>query len=215
MSYTREQIADALDLAVLKPTAEPRDIVRVAREVQRQDIHTICVAPCNVRLAKTQTERVCAVVGFPHGNALPAVKLLEATLAIGHGARELDMVINYGHFLAGTRKTAHEELTLLVHLCKPMGIPVKAILETCYYQPDQIRDACKLCVDCGVDFVKTSTGFGPSGASMEAVTVMVEAVEGKAQVKASGGIKTYADATRYLDLGCTRLGASAFEELLP
>jgi deoxyribose-phosphate aldolase len=96
-----------------------------------------------------------------------------------------------------------------------MSIPIKAILETCFYQPDQIRDACKLCVDCGVDFVKTSTGFAPGGATPEAVKTMLEAVNGEAQVKASGGIKTYADAARYLDLGCTRLGASTYRELLP
>jgi deoxyribose-phosphate aldolase len=215
VSYTREQIADALDLAVLNPTADPRDIIRVARKVEKENIRTICVAPSNVRLAHSQTKRITAVVGFPHGNTLSAVKVLEASLAIGHGARELDVVINYGHFLAGKPKTVHEELTLLVHLFKPMGVPIKAILETCYYQPDQIRDACKLCVDCGVDFVKTSTGFGSGGASVEAVKVMVEAVNGNAQVKASGGIKTYADAARYLDLGCTCLGSSVFEELLP
>ncbi len=92
---------------------------------------------------------------------------------------------------------------------------VKAILEICYYAPAQIHEACRLCVKSGVDFVKTSTGFGPSGATPEAVKTMLEAVDGEAQVKASGGIKTYADATRYLDLGCTRLGASIYRELLP
>jgi deoxyribose-phosphate aldolase len=215
MSYTREQIAAALDLAVLKPTATDRDVIRAARLVRKEGIASICVAPSNVWLAKRYTDRVCAVIGFPHGNTLPAVKLLEAGLAIGHGASELDVVINYGHLLAGKPKIVHEELILLVHLFKPMGIPIKAVLETCHYRPDQIRDACKLCVNCGVDFVKTSTGFGPSGATSEAIRVMVQAVSGRAQVKASGGIKTYADAARYLDLGCTRLGASTYRELLP
>ena len=92
---------------------------------------------------------------------------------------------------------------------------VKAILEVCHYTPDQIFQACRLCVAAGVDFVKTSTGFGPGGATPEAVKTMLEAVDGEAQVKASGGIKTYADAARYLDLGCTRLGASTYRELLP
>jgi deoxyribose-phosphate aldolase len=92
---------------------------------------------------------------------------------------------------------------------------VKAILETCYYRPEQIVAACCLCVDCGVDFVKTSTGFGPGNATPEAVRLMVETVKGTAQVKASGGIKSYADACRFLDLGCTRLGSSRYLDLLP
>ena len=99
-------------------------------------------------------------------------------------------------------------------MVRRFGVVVKAILETRYYTDPQIRDACRLCVDCGVDYVKTSTGFGAGGATPEAVTAMIEAVAGKAQVKASGGIKTYADAARYLDLGCTRIGSSKFRELL-
>ncbi len=216
MTYTRKQIAEALDLAVLKPSASPRDVARAAQEVRVENIRSICVAPVNVGLARLYADDVAAVVGFPHGNTLPAVKLLEASLAVGHGATELDVVVNYGHFLAGKPQTVKEELTLLVNLLRPLPIAVKAILETCYYSPDQIRDACKLCVDCGVDFVKTSTGFAPGGATPEAVEIMVAAVRGSdVEVKASGGIKTYADAARYLDLGCTRLGASVFEELLP
>jgi len=216
MTYTRKQIADALDYAVLKPTATPRDIVRAARKVRDEGIRSICVAPANVGIARLYADDVTAVIGFPHGNTMPAVKLLEATLAVGHGALELDVVINYGQFLAGKPHLVKEELTLLVNCFKPMPIAIKAILETCYYTSQQIHDACKLCVDCGVDFVKTSTGFGDGGATVPAVMVMLEAVKGSGvEVKASGGVKTYADAARYLDLGCTRLGAGRFEELLP
>lgn len=216
MSYTRKQIAEALDLAVLRPTATHADIVRAAHKVKTESIRSLCVAPVNVGIARLYAEDIAAVVGFPHGNTLPAVKVLEASLAVSHGATELDVVVNYGHFLAGKPQTVKEELTLLVNLFRPMPVIVKAILETSYYNPDQIRDACKLCVDCGVGFVKTSTGFGSGGATEEAVRIMVAAVRGSGVgVKASGGIKTYADAARYLDLGCTRLGSSVFEELLP
>jgi len=216
VSYTRKQIADALDLAVLKPTATPADIVRAAHKVKTEGIRSICVAPANVGVARLYADDVAAVIGFPHGNTLPAVKLLEATLAVGHGATELDVVINYGHFLAGRLQLVKEELMLLVNCFRPMPIIIKAILETCYYKPSQVYHACKLCVDHGVDFVKTSTGFGAGPATPEVVQIMVDAVRGSdVEVKASGGIKTYADAARYLDLGCTRLGASVFEELLP
>jgi len=216
MTYTKEQIANALDYAVLKPNATPADIVRAACKVKTENIRSLCVAPVNVGVARLYADDVSAVVGFPHGNTLPAVKLLEAGMAVRYGATEVDVVINYGHFLANRWQTVREELMLLVKGFKPMPIIVKAILETCYYTPVQIRDACKLCVDCGVDFVKTSTGYAAGGATPEAVQIMVDAVRGSSvQVKASGGIKTYADACMYLDLGCTRLGAGRFEELCP
>ena len=102
MSYTREQIAAALDLAVLKPTATTGDVIAAARLVKEEGIASICVAPCNVRLAKQYTDRVCAVIGFPHGNTTPEVKQYEARQAIDNGAVELDVVCNYGRFLDGT-----------------------------------------------------------------------------------------------------------------
>jgi deoxyribose-phosphate aldolase len=127
----------------------------------------------------------------------------------------LDVVVNYGPFLDNGHHNAFWDVAGIVKAAHPRGVLVKAILETCYYTPDQIFQACRLCVAAGVDFVKTSTGFGPGGAMPEAVKTMLEAVDGEVKVKASGGIKTYADAARYLDLGCTRLGASTYRELLP
>jgi len=216
MSYTREQIAAALDLAVLKPTATIRDVIRAGRLVQKEGIATICVAPCNVALAKRYTDRVCAVIGFPHGNTTPEVKQYEARQAIANGAIELDVVCNLGRFLDG--KCDREWLglgSLIYDAYAARRMRVKAILETGHLSPRQIANLCKVCVRAGADFVKTSTGFGPEGATVEAVKIMVEAVKGRAEVKASGGIKTYADAARYLDLGCTRIGASVYKELLP
>jgi len=215
MVYPPQMIARALDLAVLKPEATTEEVHEAARLVAREGIRSVCVAPCNVKVARKITDRVCAVVGFPHGTSVPAVKLHEAAMAVGHGAAEIDVVINYGRFLEGHPRPVREELSYIVNMVCRFGVVVKAILETCHYTDQQIRDACRLCVDCGVDYVKTSTGFGPAGATVEAVGIMVEAVKGRAEVKASGGIKTYADAARYLDLGCTRIGASVFEELLP
>jgi deoxyribose-phosphate aldolase len=103
MSYTKEQIAAALDPAVLKPTAATGDVIATARQVQDDGIASLCVAPCNVRLAKRYTDRVCVVIGFPHGNTTPEVKEYEARQAIAHGAIELDVVCNVGRFLDGRR----------------------------------------------------------------------------------------------------------------
>jgi deoxyribose-phosphate aldolase len=218
MSYTKEQIATALDLAVLSPIATPLQIADAGQLVKQRDIHSLCVASGNVRLARQFTSRVTAVVGFPHGNISQEAKVEEAEEASWERVDEIDVVLNYGRLLAGDCDPVASELISIMkvlHAQNP-AILVKAILETCYYTDAQIYDACKMCVDCGVDFVKTSTGFGPGGATPKAVEIMVKAVAGsKTQVKASGGIKTYADAARYIDLGCTRLGSSKYWELLP
>jgi deoxyribose-phosphate aldolase len=156
---------------------------------------------------------VCAVIAFPDGNTLPEAKCAEALAAMDCGAKELDVVVNYGPFLDGGHHNAFWDVAGIVKAAYPRGVLVKAILEI--HTPDQIHQACRLCITAGVDFVKTSTGFGPGGATPEAVKTMLEAVNDEAQVKASGGIKTYADAVLYLDLGCARLGASTYRELLP
>lgn len=215
MNYTREQILRTLDLAVLKPEAASGDVIAAARTVEELGMASICVAPCNVALAKRYTPRVCSVVGFPHGNTTPRVKRLETHEAIDNGAVEIDMVLNIGRFLDGTYPA--KELRYLGEEVHSRGMKAKAILETCYLNEGEIAVLCDLCVHHGIDWVKTSTGFGSGGATPEAVQVMVNAVQGKAQVKASGGIKTYAQACCYLNLGCTRLGVgfTSYEGLLP
>jgi len=215
MSYTKEQIAAALDLAVLKPTATAADMRAACALAVARKIKSVCVAPAWVPMASDLYSNVCAVVAFPHGNTLPEAKYAEAVAAMDCGAKELDVVVNYGRFLDGGKPDTFSEIGQIVKAAKPRGVLVKALLETCYYQPDQLRRACRLCVESGVDFVKTSTGFAESGAEGEAVKIMVDAVDGKAQVKASGGIKTYSTAAYFLDLGCTRIGASTYLGLLP
>jgi deoxyribose-phosphate aldolase len=157
---------------------------------------------------------VTTVIGFPFGNTSAYIKRCEAERALYDGATELDMVINFGQFLDGNYKAVEHELSVM-RLLSP-GYVLKAILETCYYPTiRQIRHACQLCADLGVDFVKTSTGFGPQGADPRVVEYMVACVQGtQTQVKASGGIRTYEQALTYLDLGCTRIGSSTFLEPL-
>jgi deoxyribose-phosphate aldolase len=223
MSYTKEQIAAALDLAVLKPTAATGDVIAAARLVKEENLASICVAPCNVRLAKQYTDRVCAVIGFPHGTTTPEVKEFEARQAIANGATELDVVCNYSYFLDGTCSLDDPPFDRLgiggvVDVAHKQGVLVKAILETYCLDVGQIMQLCEMCVREGVDFVKTSTGCGPGGATPEAVWAMrriIEELGSRVQIKASGGIKTYADACHYLRLGCTRIGASVYRELLP
>jgi len=132
------------------------------------------------------------------------------------GVKELDVVINYGRLLDRYYTPVQQELTAIVEAAKSGGVIVKAIMEACYYTMGQLENAGRFCVDLGVDFLKTSSGYGLHGANPQNVKALLQAVEGTdAQVKASGGIKSYNDAAKFLDLGCTRLGASRFKELLP
>lgn len=157
----REQIArgiaQALDLAVLKPTATASDVYRGCQLVEKEDIASVCVAPAHVAYAKRFTDRVCSVIGFPHGNTFPNVKWREAMMAMDRGAIELDVVVNYGQFLAGRATLLRHELKDLVTTAHKRNVKVKAILEVCYYTPEQINEACQLCVQYGVDWVKTPT----------------------------------------------------------
>jgi deoxyribose-phosphate aldolase len=211
--YTKDEITAALDYAVLKPTATCADIYNAAELVEANGIASICVAPCNVSLARQKTKRVCSVIGFPHGNTF--TKFEEAVRAIDNGARELDVVLNYGRFLEGSWFRAYNEICSIVPYAHKRNVLVKVILETCYYTPNQIMDAVKLCIDCEADYVKTSTGFARDGATYSVVELMVETAQDRIKVKASGGIHDYANVKMYLDLNCARIGSSKFHELLP
>ena len=214
MTYTKEKIASVLDLAVLKPTATRADVRDACAIANKYGIKSVCVAPCNVELAAHRGVNVCAVIGFPHGNSTLEAKYAEAVKAMRDGATELDVVLNYGRFLDGDIYTVQAELGLIVATAHSCGVRVKAILESCFYTPNQLREMCHICVDGGVDFVKTSTGFF-DGATVGVVQILIDSVGDQCRVKASGGVNTYARAARYLDMGCLRLGASNFFNLLP
>ncbi len=209
------KIADALDYAILKPLATREEIKDGCVFATKHKLKAVCVSSCNVRLATKWHNNVCSVIGFPHGNMAGNIKFHEAFDAIINGAKELDIVINYGRFLDGDLGIIKEELLSICNFAKESDILVKAILESCHYTIKQLEDACKRCADIGVDFVKTSTGFGFENATTTDILSMINAVKGtKVQVKASGGIDTNAKAMKFLDLGCTRLGSSKYLELL-
>jgi len=216
MNYTAEQIAARLDLAVLKPTATRNDVKCACALANKHGIKSVCVAPIYVPLAVSLFNNVSCVIGFPHGNSMPDTKCHEALYAMINGAKELDVVVNYGRFLDGDSEPMELELQEIVREAKYHNVLVKAILETCYYSRLQIREACYICADTEVGFVKTSTGYASNGATEWAVQEIIDAVcLTPLRVKASGGIKTYKDAARMLDLGCDRIGSGSFHSLLP
>ena len=212
---TAADVALALDHAVLKPEYTRDDLVRHAAMCVARGVGCLCVRSVDVaaaaRLVAGSPVVVASVIGFPHGSQRPEVKALEARLAIADGARELDMVMNIGALRSGDEATVRDEIAAVVAEARPRGVVVKVILETCHLTEYQIAAACRLAEAAGADFVKTSTGFGvppngPGGATPEAVRVMLDTVGGRVRVKASGGIRSWDDAVRFLDMGCARIG---------
>ena len=208
-------VARGLDHAVLRPEFTQTDLESHAAMCVERGVGCLCVRSADVaaatRFVTGSPVVVASVVGFPHGAQRPEVKALEARLAIADGARELDMVMNLGRFLSGDEGAVEHDIAAVVAEARPHGVLVKVILETCYLSPAGIAAGCRLAERAGADFVKTSTGFGvkasgPTGATPEAVRIMLDTVDGRLGVKASGGIRTWADAVMYLDMGCTRLG---------
>ncbi|MFK7829743.1 MAG: deoxyribose-phosphate aldolase [Congregibacter sp.] len=207
--YNTAAIAAAIDHTLLKPEAEAADIDRICDEAIAHNFAAVCVNSVWIdrvasRLAGSAV-RPCSVVGFPLGASLTAAT--EAAAAIDAGAQEIDMVLSIGHALAGDWDAVRDGITAVFNVCH--GTPLKVILETCLLSDAQKRTACQICVDVGVAFVKTSTGFSTGGATIEDVALMRSVVGPHMGVKASGGIRDRATATAMLAAGATRLGCSA------
>ncbi|HHU36103.1 MAG TPA: deoxyribose-phosphate aldolase [Treponema sp.] len=201
-----------LDAAILKPEFTTEQVIAAIDESLRWNTKTVCVRPCDVALARercegTETEVSC-VLSFPHGCAPTPVKSFEAKNLIEQGAHEIDMVANFGKIRSGDWSYVQDDISAVVAVCKPAGILVKVIFETCFLLPEEIVRTTKICIACGADFVKTSTGFASGGATKEAVRIMIETGNGKIQVKPSGGIRDRETALAFLEMGATRLGTN-------
>ena len=210
LEFSRSAVAAVFDFAVLKPDQTVLDIESAVSLCRGLSIGCLCVRPVDVRYATSllqdQMTSVASVVGFPHGTNTTVVKAHEAKLAIEDGAREIDMVIALPALLNGDYRAVYDDIGAVVNEARPTNVPVKVILETCYLKKTEIIQACQISEAAGASFVKTSTGFAPSGASPESVKTMLETVDGRIGVKASGGIRTWNDCVNYLRMGCTRIG---------
>jgi deoxyribose-phosphate aldolase len=215
---TVADVAKTLDHAVLKPEFARDDLAKHAAMCVARGVGCLCVRSCDVaaaaRLVAGSPVVVAAVIGFPHGAQRPEVKALESRLAIADGARELDMVLNVGALRSGDEEAVRADIAAVVGEAKPKGVVVKVILETCFLTLDEVAVACRLTEEAGADMVKTSTGFGSAGATPEAVQVMLDTVGRRLGVKASGGIRSWLDCVRYLDMGCARIGVGAAADIL-
>ena len=207
-----EELAARIDHTLLKPEARPEDIDRLCREALEWGFCAVCVNPLYVaravRALAGSPVKVATVVGFPLGASTPLAKVVETVEALAAGAAEIDMVAPVGLLLAGDTEGYAEHIRAVGRAMGPSKV-LKVILETGLLSDEQKRLAARIAVEEGAQFVKTSTGFGPGGATVEDVRLLAAAVEGRAKVKASGGIRTLEAALRLIEAGADRLGTSS------
>ena len=204
-------IAKYIDHTILKATTTSKEVEKLCLEAKEYGFYSVCVNGCFVKeckeLLKDSDVKIAAVVGFPLGAMTKTAKVFEAREAIANGANEIDMVINVGKLIEGNSKYVEDEIR---EIKEAIGKNVlKVIIETCYLNEEQKMLACELSLNANADFVKTSTGFGTAGATFEDVILMKKMVGDNAEVKASGGVKSYETAEKYIELGATRLGTSS------
>ncbi len=203
-------LAGMIDHTMLKADA-PRDvIIRYCDEAKQYGFASVCVNSCRVPLVREQLQgsgvKVCCVVGFPLGAMLTEAKAAETRYAVEAGAQEVDMVLNIGWMKDRDYDAVQKDIEAVRQAAGP-DVVLKVIIETCLLTDEEKVKACELSVAAGADFVKTSTGFSTGGATAEDVALMKKTVNGKALVKASGGIRTNADALRLAEAGANRIGA--------
>ncbi|MEC0309543.1 deoxyribose-phosphate aldolase [Paenibacillus lautus] len=205
-------IAGMIDHTLLKADATQAEITKITEEAKKYEFASVCVNPtwvsyCAEQLADTNV-KVCTVIGFPLGAATSAVKAFEAKDAIANGATEVDMVINIGALKDRNDELVLKDIQAVVDAAKGKAL-VKVIIETSLLTEEEKVRACKLSVQAGADFVKTSTGFSTGGATPEDVALMRKTVGEKIGVKASGGVRSKEDMDRMIEAGATRIGASS------
>ncbi|MGH9735569.1 MAG: deoxyribose-phosphate aldolase [Candidatus Acidiferrales bacterium] len=216
--FEPEDVARLIDHTLLKPEASRDDIRRISEEALKYGFATVCVNPTNVAQAadvlRGSNVHVCTVAGFPLGATPPQVKIYETEQSIGLGAREIDMVINIGALKSGDYAALEDDIRGVVDACHHGGSVCKVILECALLTDGEKQDACRAAQNAGAEFVKTSTGFGPGGATVDDVRLMRAAVGPEMGVKAAGGIRTFEDLKRMVEAGATRIGASASVKII-
>lgn len=200
-----------IDHTILKATATKADIVKLCQEAITHNFFSVCVNSCFVSLAKAELKnsdvKVCSVIGFPLGAMSTKAKVEETKQALHDGADEIDMVLNIGLLKSHDFDAAFKDIEAVKKVMP--NNTLKVILETCYLDNQEINEASKLAIKAKAEFIKTSTGFGTSGATIEAITIMKEAINnGTTKIKASGGIRDKDTTLQYINLGVDRIGTS-------
>jgi len=216
-TITYEQLAKTIDHSILRPELTESDVIAGCELAQKYHVASVCVKPCHVKLATRllagSDVAVGTVVAFPHGSSTIATKVFETQEAVAVGATEIDMVINIGEFRSGHADTVRNEIRAVVNAAHPQAI-VKVILENAYLTHAEKVLGCQLVEQAGADFVKTSTGFAPTGATVEDIALMRATVGPQVRVKAAHGVRTLDQLLAMIDAGAARSGATATAAIL-
>ena len=218
MAITPKEIAQMLDHSTLQPWLTDEDIRHGCEIALKYGTASVCARPCDVPILTEMLEgsgvKVCTVIGFPHGSNETAVKLAEAQLALAQGCEELDMVLNIGKLKAKDYGYVGDEIRVIANAAHEAGAILKVILETCYLTDEEKITACHLSEKAGADFVKTSTGYGSAGCTIEDLKLMRANVSAKVRVKGSGGIRDLDTVLAAREAGASRCGVSATEKIM-
>lgn len=213
MKLTKNEVAKTIDHTLLKPNATLGDIERLCKEAKEFGFVSVAIAPYFVKYANEllgdSEVKVGVAVGFPFGYTTTATKVFETKESIVNGAKEVDMVVNISAVKDRKWEIVKEDIESVAKECKNIVV-LKVIFETCYLEKEEIKKLAEVCLQIpGVDYIKTSTGFGPSGATVEDVKLMKETVGNKIKVKAAGGIRTLQDYINMINAGAERIGTSS------
>lgn len=212
---TKEEMLSHIDHTLLKPVSTWEQVRVICEEGAAHHTASVCIPPAFVKRAAEEFKgrvKICTVIGFPLGYNTTETKVFEAKEAIENGADEVDMVVNLGDVKEGNFEKVTEEIKALRKASE--GHVLKVIVETCYLTEEEKIALCKCVTDAGADHIKTSTGFGTGGATIEDIELFKEHIGPNVKMKASGGVKTLEDLTKFLDAGCDRIGSSSAVELL-
>lgn len=215
---TAKDIAKMIDHSLLRPEMTRQEVIDGCKIAKAYDCATVCVKPCDVEVAGEilagSDVMVTTVIGFPHGSSLTEVKLKEAELALAGGCRELDLVQNIGRLRSGDDELVESDIRAVCDLAHSKGAIVKVILENAYLTREEIVRACKICEKAGADFVKTSTGYAPTGATIRDLKLMRASCSPPIRVKAAGGVRTLDAALAVRAVGGSRFGATATKAIM-
>ncbi len=213
-----QEVAQRIDHSLLSPTLGGEALELGCRLAAEYGVASVCIKPYAVKLASrilagTNTA-VGTTVGFPHGGHSTAIKVIETELAIAEGATELDMVVNIGQVLAGEWNSVADDIAAVTSACHRSSTLVKVIFENCYLNDTQKIRLCQICEQVGADYIKTSTGYGTSGATLDDLRLMRQSAGPKVKLKAAGGVRDLDTLLKVIELGCDRVGLSRTAELL-